>query len=132
MLASVSNQTVARDTEDLRVAPENTEGRLPGLRPMLITNDQMRDHKLDLLEPREFRRWRSCHIVSYDITPFEKNEWEDKRIVELSPADFFSREIQGNLHGNGKTTVWHFPVSEWEEPGARFCIWIDDVESDNH
>lgn len=124
MLASVSNQTVARKKCDLQVPPENTNGRFPGLRPMLVTNDRMRDHKLDLLEPREFRRWSSCHIVNYNVTPFVENEWEEGRIVEFSAADFFSREIQGNHHKNGNDVVWHFPVTEWEEP-ARFCIWID-------
>ena len=91
---------------------------------MLLTNDRMRDHKLDLLEPREFRRWCSCHIVKYNITPYIEDEWEEGRSVQFIPADFFSREIQGNLHKNGKDVVWHFPVTEWEEP-ARFCIWID-------
>lgn len=89
---------------------------------MLITNDQMRDHKLDLLEPREFRRWCSCHIVNYNITQIVEDEWEERE-VEFSPADFFSREIQGNSHGIGKGLIWHLPVSEWEEP-SRFCVWI--------
>ncbi len=124
MLASVSNQTVARKKFDLQVSPEDTNGRLPGLRPMLVTNDQMRDHKLDLLEPREFRRWSSCHIVNYNVTPYVENEWEEHRTVLLTPADFFSREIQGNLHKNDKDMVWHFPVVEWAER-ERFCIWIE-------
>jgi hypothetical protein len=123
MLASVSNQTDARQLSDLGVSANDEGGRFPGLRPMLITNDQMRDHKLELLEPREFRRWRSCHIVNYDIAAYEKNEWEE-RTVQFVPADFFSREIQGNLHGNGKDMVWHFPVTEWQEH-SRFCIWIE-------
>lgn len=124
MLASVSNQTVARNKCDLQVSPENADGRFPGLRPILVTNDQMRDHKLDLLEPREFRRWCSCHIVNYGVDSFTENEWTDERSVQFAPADFFSREIQGNHHENGRDTVWHFPVTEWDEP-ARFCVWID-------
>ena len=124
MLASVSNQTVARNKCDLQVAPENADGRFPGLRPMLVTNDRMRDHKLDLLNPREFRRWSSSHIVNYNITPYIENEWEASRSVQFSPADFFSREIQGNLHKNKKDVVWHIPITEWEEP-TRFCIWIE-------
>jgi hypothetical protein len=123
MLASVSNQTVARNKCDLRVSPDNTDGRFPGLRPMLVTNDRMRDHKLDLLEPREFRRWCNCHIVNYNITAYLADEWSDDRSVEFSPADFFSREIQGNPNDKGNGIVWHFPVVEWDEP-SRFCIWI--------
>lgn len=124
MLASVSNQTVARNKCDMQVPADNAEGRFPGLRPMLVTNDQMRDHKLELLEPREFRRWCSCHIVNYDIAPFEKNEWDDERAVHFSPADIFSREVQGNAHTNGRDMVWHFPVTGWDEP-SRLCLWLD-------
>ena len=123
MLASVSNQTVARNMFDLRVSTENKDGRFPGLRPMIVTNDRMRDHKLDLLEPREFRRWCSCHIVNYNMSAYGADEWSDARSVELSPADFFSREIQGNRPGEGSGKVWHFPVVGWEEP-SRLCVWI--------
>jgi hypothetical protein len=126
MLASVANQSIAREQNGncrLVVPPNDESGRLPGLRPLLISNDQMRDHKLDLLEPRDFRRWCSCHIVNYNLSLFGESEWE-KRHVELRPADFFSREIQGNNHGSGEGLVWHFPVSEWAEPD-RLCIYIN-------
>lgn len=124
MLASVSNQTVARQKTDLYVSADDDSGRFPGLRPLLISNDQMRDHKLDLLEPREFRRWCSCHIVRYDISDFDQDEWGEERDVKLSPADFFSREVQGNSHGTKEGLVWHIPVTEWMEP-ERLCIWIN-------
>mmetsp|Transcript_4408 Transcript_4408/g.11043 ORF Transcript_4408/g.11043 Transcript_4408/m.11043 type:complete len:878 (+) Transcript_4408:1121-3754(+) len=126
MLASVSNQTTAKRniTEDVNVVPaagksdsddNNHIGRgrrFPGMRPLLVTNDKMRDHKLDLLEPREFRRWCSCHIVNYKVEGFEKDEWIEERKVDLFPADAFSREIQGNMNGSNSGLVWHFPVSE--------------------
>ena len=122
MLGSISNQTNARQLADLQVKAGDKEGRFPGLRPMLVTNDQMRDHKLELLEPREFRRWCSCHIVNYDVAKVESDkEWDD-RSVEFFPADFFSREIQGNEDESGNL-VWHFPVSLWNEP-SRFFISI--------
>ena len=124
MLASVSNQTASRQSSDLQVSTDNTGGRLPGLRPMLVTNDQMRDHKLSLLEAREFRRWRSCHIVNYDIEPFIENEWEENRDASFAPAEFFSREIQGNPDALARVTVWHFPVTEWDD-SRRFCIFIE-------
>lgn len=131
MLASVSNQTNARSCyetkEDyLRVSADNQEGRFPGVRPMLITCDQMRDHKLDLLEPREFRRWSSCHIVNYNISssvPGEQQHQDSNLIVEFLRADFFSHEIQGNPHGHRKGLVWHLPVSEWNE--SFFFIHIE-------
>ena len=116
MIASVSNQT--------RDISESCTGELPGLRPLLITNDQMRDHRLSLLEPRLFRRWTSCHIVNYDIKSYDRDEWESRE-VRFSPADVLSREIQGNpdlLRGKG--LAWHFPVTEWPEP-ARFYVLLE-------
>ena len=107
---------------DLRVSSNRSGGRFPGLRPMLVTNDQMRDHKLELLESRLFRRWTSCHVVNYNISIGE--EWE-RRDVHFFPADVFSREIQANegtvLGRNA--TAWHFPVTNWNEPD-RFCVAI--------
>lgn len=127
MLASVSDQTLSRNGREMDVLPNDENGRFPGLRPMLVTNDQMRDHKLELLEPRLFRRWCSCHIVNYNFTAFEEDEWEDRDII-FSQADFFSKEIQGNpTPGDGKDdsagTAWHFPVSDWGA-NERFCLRI--------
>jgi len=123
MLASVSNQTNSRRGKDLSVAMDDQENRFAGMRPMLVTNDQMRDHKLDLLGPREFRRWYSCHIVNYHIDNYKNDEWQDERNVRFYPADYYSREIQGNAHPSGKGTVWHFPItnsSDW-----WLGIWIE-------
>jgi hypothetical protein len=120
MLASVSNQTTSRQGTDLTVPVGNTMGRFPGMRPMIVSNDQMRDHKLTLLEPREFRRWCSCHIVNYHLSFYEDDEWGEGRQVDLTPADYFSREIQGNPHPSSVGNVWHFPISnstDW------LCIW---------
>ena len=120
MVASVSDQTMSRQGRDLDVPAGNKEGRWPGARPMLITNDQMRDHKLELLEPRLFRRWTSCFIVNYSFTAFVDKD-SLNREISFSAADFFSREIQSNPSSNG--TVWHFPVSDWELDD-RFCVKI--------
>jgi hypothetical protein len=59
MMASISDQTASRKGADLTVPPQDESGRWPGMRPMLVTNDQMRDHRLELMEPRLFRRWYS-------------------------------------------------------------------------
>jgi hypothetical protein len=120
MLASVSNQTRSRNDINLDVPTNNKEGRWPGTRPMLITNDQMRDHKLGLMEPRLFRRWTSCYIVNYSFTAFVRTESLDREI-SFSTSDFFSREIQRNESVSG--TVWHFPVSDWDL-NDRFIIRI--------
>ena len=121
MLASVSNQTNASHRGDLSIPVGDDQGRFPGMRPMLVTNDQMRDHKLDLLKPREFRRWSSCHIVNYDISAYDKDEWGEARHISFVPADSYSREIQMNLHKNGKDNVWHFPIGDSTD---WLCVWI--------
>lgn len=128
MIASVvaPSTSVAADKEE--------GGVLPGLRPLLITNDQMRDHKLALLEPRLFRRWTSCHIVRYNFSSYEGDEWQANRQILLEHADSFSREVQGNAvpsNGDAKTLVWHIPVSEWSEdyPNDRFCICVGPILS---
>jgi len=103
------------------VPPDNLEGRWPGNRPMLISNDKLRDHKLSLLEPRLFRRWYSNFMVNFTFSAFVNDECVDKEIG-FKTADFYSREIQGNhVHENG--TTWHFPVSDWAE-NECLCIRI--------
>ena len=120
ILASVSPQTNARNGRDILVEPGNPQGRWPGTRPVLVTNDQMRDHQMELLEPMLFRRWFSNYIVNYNFAPFVNGRSTHPEIG-FNPADFFSREIQGNLDDNG-SMVWHFPIAgetcEW------FCVRI--------
>jgi len=135
MLASVSDQTASRNGQDLSVSNDDPNHRFPGTRPMLITNDQMRDHRFDLLEPRLFRRWYGCHIVNYNFTAFVLGESVANNEIGFSQADFFSREIQGNRSGNtagddnndGGTKwegqAWHFPVNDWDLD-ERFVIRI--------
>jgi hypothetical protein len=119
MYASVVNQTA----EPLCISTTGAIGRFPGLRPMLVTNDQMRDHKLSLLQTREFRRWTGCHIVNYSFSPYTDDEWEGRKL-ELYPADLFSREIQCNAHPRiSRANVWHLPVAEWSHH-ERLCIYI--------
>lgn len=126
MLASLSNQICSRKGRDLDVSTGNADNRWPGTRPMLLSNDLMRDHKLDLLEPRLFRRWTSSHIVNYNFSAFVDGECFDREIGFGAP-DFFSREIQGNPSvghdGSNAGTAWHFPVSDWEL-NERFCIRV--------
>merc|ERR1712157_343802 len=92
------------------------------------SNDQMRDHKMEVLEPRLFRRWTSSHIVNYNFTAFcfDDDKYGDRSIT-LSAPDFFSREIQGNpttnIHNEFDGMAWHLPVKEWHA-NERLCIRI--------
>jgi hypothetical protein len=119
MYASVSMQ-------EEYVPPGNAEGRWPGTRPMLVSNDKLRDHKLSLLEPRLFRRWFSNFMVNFTFSAFVGGESGDHEIG-FRTADFYSREIQCNpsLNENGEVvgTAWHFPISDWKE-NECLCIRI--------
>lgn len=111
-------------------APSQSNTSLPGLRPLLISNDQMRDHKWALLAPRLFRRWTSCHIVRYNFGLYDLDPWAEDRPVNLEPADVFSREIQGNpIPSSRGGTAWHIPVTEWTEeyPHDRLVIRLPEV-----
>jgi len=125
MYASVAGQGDKFVADQQYIQPNNDEGRWPGIRPMLISNDKMRDHKLSLLEPRLFRRWYSNFIVNYTFSAFVGEQCPEKEIG-FRTADFYSREIQGNevsIDGAHHGTTWHFPVSDWEE-NESFCVRI--------
>ena len=140
MLASVSKQTFSTGGRNIDVLPDESNnnsspnhGRYPGLRPMVISNDKMRDHRLELpLEERAFRRWCTSHIVNYNFTEYVEDSTEE-RTITFSAAGLFSDEIQGNLcpeviqgaseeESDGDIIMaWHFPVSEWDD-SERFCL----------
>jgi pentatricopeptide repeat protein len=119
MLASVSMQTKSTNGLSIDVAKNNEEGRFPGLRPIVISNDKMRDHKDDLLDERAFRRWACSHIVNYNFTEYIEGQ-QDEREISFHAADIFSDEIQRNECPGGGM-AWHFPVSEWDA-NERFCL----------
>ena len=80
----------------------------------------MRDHQVEMLEPMLFRRWFSNYIVNYNFAPFVNGK-STHHEIGFSPADFFSREIQGNKDETG-SMVWHFPIAG--EDFDWFCIRI--------
>jgi hypothetical protein len=127
MLASITKQ---KGLDPESTINQSSGSVLPGIRPLLVSNDQMRDHKLELLEPKLFRRWFSTHIVTFTISHFAEDEWED-RTIRFAPADSFSCEIQGNpiVRQGMAGTAWHLPIADWEPRSSRFCIAIACPES---
>jgi hypothetical protein len=141
ILASTTKQTASTGGQDLYVSPSTTttledqsdnnttqHSRWPGTRPVVLTNDNMRDHKLGLLEPMLFRRWYSNYIVNYNFAAFVGSECTHPDIG-FHPADFFSREIQGNRRidddnddDGSSSMVWHFPIAD--KVDEWFCICI--------
>ena len=121
MLASVSNQVNSTQGNDINVPKVNNKSRFPGLRPICITNDRMRDHRLELLDERSFRRWCCSHIVNYNFTGTLDNYYdEDTREITFQAANVFSDEIQCNECPGGEN-AWHFPVRDWAT-NDRFCL----------
>lgn len=119
----MSQQTKSRKGRDLSVSPEDIQGRWPGKRPVLVSNDQMRDHHLEMLEPMLFRRWYSNNIVNYHLSAVVDGK-RSPNSIGFSAADFYSREIQGNKDEAG-SMVWHFPVADSDQ--EWFCIRIPDA-----
>jgi len=100
----------------------------------VISNDHMRDHRLFLLEPRPFLRWKSTQILRFELD----HAYEPLRIaaeeisvptVQLSSPPVFSAEIQrivtpggggGAEEGGGEDArvTWHVPIMLQREDEA--------------
>lgn len=116
MLASVSEQANC-DRVDVSGALNEGKSRCP----LVMTNDQIRDHQqFELLEPKLFNRWFSSTIVNYNFTGFVDNEGVDQDIF-FKKADTWTKEIQKNESKLTKSPCWHFPVRDWDVCGW-FCI----------
>jgi hypothetical protein len=98
--------------------------RWSGAIPVVLTNDQSRDHKeLQILEPKLFNRWLSSSIVNYSFTGFVADVCVDPEIM-FNPADSFSREMQWNTSANNEDNnrkCWHIPVQDWPATDW-FCV----------
>ena len=66
---------------------------------MVTSNDELHDHKIELLEKRSFQRWCCSHIRNYNFTDYIKNPMGERE-MSLKNGGVFSDEIQGN-GGNG-------------------------------
>jgi len=79
----------------------------------VVTNDQMRDHRLALLDPRPFLRWKTTRIIRFDFS----HAWEPEKIangtsdipqVTLIQPPVISPEIQRS--SDEEHMIWHFPI----------------------
>lgn len=124
LLASVSEQSSCQ-AGDLEGSLPKTRMQWPGNRPVVMTNDHIRDHQeFQFLPPRLFNRWYSSTIMNYNFTGFVGDECVDPEIA-FTPADLYSREIQGNTATTNGTSSsclsWHFPVQDWDTTDW-FCV----------
>lgn len=124
LLASVSDQSNCQSKD----SQSGDTRKWPGARPVVMTNDQIRDHmEFQFLGPRLFNRWYSSTIMNYNFTGFVGDECIDPEIA-FTPADMYSREIQGNTaRVNAKIdgATWHLPVQDWDD---WFCIRLPTRE----
>ena len=74
-----------------------------GTRCWLVTNDQMRDHKFEMMQSSySFARWRERHQVPYDVVWIESERQVHGNIY---PPLRYSVQVQCSESGH-----WHFPV----------------------
>lgn len=126
MLATIADQSKCETESSCGVASSDMEPLWSGGRPVVMTNDQIRDHKEhELGEPRAFNRWYSNAVVNYTFTGFVDDECVDHEVA-FTPADSFSREIQCNEIKSTNAIAWHFPVQDWETTDW-FCIRLPKV-----
>jgi len=98
----------------------------------VVTNDEMRDHRLGLLGPREFRRWREKHVVRFDLGA-GGGQWPNDDGLEspppldvtIVPTALFSRESQ---QVEGHPRHWHLPIGDRaRDPGRSWlCLALPE------
>eukprot|EP01041_Mallomonas_annulata_P002215 gene2215-4303_t len=73
----------------------------------VITNDQIRDHRVVFQENRTYIRWKSSHVIHFDAQRIlgDEIQCDDDLYAKLIYPDLFSREMQ--LSDNG---FWHIPA----------------------
>ena len=65
--------------------------------------------------------------MNYNFTGFVSDECVDPEIA-FTPADVYSREIQGNIATADGNTTWHFPVQDWDTTDW-FCVRLPERKS---
>jgi pentatricopeptide repeat protein len=124
-LISSSDSEATTSGDELWVPPDNAEGRWPGARPLLISNDRMRDHKLSMMEPQLFRRWFSNYMVNYSFLAYVSGASRARSDIHFLAADAYSREIQSNPLKDGRI-AWHFPLQDTTD--EWFCVVLPHRE----
>jgi hypothetical protein len=71
---------------------------------MVVTNDEMRDHWLHLLEHRLFRRWKEGQLVHFEfVRNGDPTSWQ----IRLQPPPSWAHATQCSPNG-----VWHIASSD--------------------
>ena len=70
--------------------------------PLVITNDQMRDHHFQMLSQRCFLKWRERHVVRFGFS----NLYD----FRVPPTFWFPLPYSTQIQDSASS--WHFPVSQ--------------------
>lgn len=89
----------------------------------VITNDQSRDHRLGLLLPRPFLRWRSKHCRSFRFS-HPCTDSVRTPSVSITPSEAFSFEMQCSASDGALN--WHIPIQKdpTPKPGSLSEKWL--------
>lgn len=100
---SLIGQSIGDEGADAAVVDESTtaalgkENEFPACSPpiMVVSNDQMRDHWLDMMAPRAFRRWKQTQVLRFDLNKTDFFDNGGPVVVEVDPRPTWSPLAQG-------------------------------------
>jgi len=73
-----------------------------GATSRVVTNDAMRDHRMDLLPERAFRRWRETQIMGFGfLYPEEEEEAAEAAAAEAAAAEAEAAEAEAEAEEEG-------------------------------
>lgn len=95
-------------------------------RVFVVTNDQMRDHHFQMLNPRNFIKWRERHQVAFHFQEYgghpvgRRGEAAQplQRHLHFRFPSIFSHRLQPAADGQ----AWYFPVGGTSS--LWFCAWL--------
>mmetsp|Transcript_14375 Transcript_14375/g.21322 ORF Transcript_14375/g.21322 Transcript_14375/m.21322 type:complete len:396 (-) Transcript_14375:120-1307(-) len=70
----------------------------------VVSNDRMRDHRLSLLEPTPFARWKKTQQRHFSFERVSPLDIEEPEII-LNKIATFTRDVQVSDEG-----IWHLPI----------------------
>ena len=79
-----------------------------GKRPIVVTNDLMRDHHFKMLSRRYFLQWRERHVVNF-VFP---SRADTAAPIFIFPQSYSSRIQSHDATEEGAPIRWHFPVQQ--------------------
>ena len=80
--------------------------------PLVITNDQMRDHHFQMLSQRCFLKWRERHVVRFGFKNLYNHRVPPTFWFPLPYSTRIQNNIQDNESDHAKSLIWHFPVRQ--------------------